>query len=151
MMKKILVGALFLVGAVTLGSAQSNEQLDGLLSQASARLDSTVYLLLTSNGSIPDDADPATALTKAVELGLVSSSKGATGPVTVEDLAYLVMKTQGIPGGLEWTFFPSPRAAYRELSFQKLINTSAGPGRVVAGDEVVRTLTAALNFKGGKK
>lgn len=151
MVKKILVGALFLVGVITLGSAQSNERLDELLSQASARLDSTLYLLLSANGVLSEGADPAAALAKATEQGLVASTAGAADPVTVETLAYLVMKTQAIPGGVEWMFLPSPRAAYRELAYQKLINVSAGPGRVVAGDEVVRTLTAALNFKGGKK
>jgi hypothetical protein len=53
-------------------------------------------------------------------------------------------------GGLEWTFLPNPRAAYRELVYREAVNDSGGPDRAVAGDEVVRTLTAVQTPRSGE-
>jgi hypothetical protein len=143
MWKKIIAWGLFAVWGAASAAAQSNDRLDELLAQAQAHLDATSYLLLTASGQVAEDTEVQAAFDAAVSAGLIASSRKPDEGVSVEDLAYLVMKTQKIPGGLEWTFLPSPRAAYRELVYRNVVNASAGPRRLVAGDEVVRTLTAA--------
>ena len=151
MLKQIVVWALLLVGSAGSLTAQSNERLDELLSQAQARLDSTSYLLLASAGLVAEDSEPLKAFEAAMESGLISKARRPEDLVTIEELSYLVMKTQKIPGGVVWSLLPNPRSAYRELSFRGVINASAGPARLVAGDEVVRTLNGALGLKGGQE
>jgi hypothetical protein len=130
-------------------SAQSNERLDELLSQAPARFDSTTYLILTAAQQIPETTTPADAFDAAVAAGLVPKTAKADGPVSVQDLSYLLMKALTLPGGLEWMFFPNPRAAYRELVYREAVNDSGGPDRAVAGDEVVRTLSTVQSSRSG--
>ena len=132
-------------------AAQSNDRLDELLSQAQARLDSTSYLLMVSAGLVAEDATVADSFTAAVAAGFIAKDRHPEDGVSVEDLSFLIMKTQKISGGLEWTFLPTARAAYRELDSQGLINSTAGPWRLVAGDEVIRTFNAAHALKGGQQ
>jgi len=143
MLKKITAWGLVAVWGVASLAAQSNDRLDELLAQAPAKLDAASYLIMTSAGLVSQDSDPSAAFDAAVSGGFLPPGKHPEDGVSVEDLSYFVMKAQKIPGGLEWMFFPSPRAAYRELAFREVINASAGPQRLVAGDEVMRTLTAA--------
>lgn len=151
MVKKFLVWALFVGTGIGLLSAQSNERIDDLLAQAPAHLDSAAYLALTSAALIGEDADLATAYQAASDAGVLAPGAVADQPLTVEALAYLLMKTQKVPGGLEWMVLPSPRAAYRELSFRGVVNTSGGPFRLVSGDEVIRTLVAVQALGGPQK
>ena len=146
-MRKMLALVTLGVGLVSFLPAQSNDRLDELLAQAPARLDSTAYLVLAAAGTVQEDAAPQTAFDTALAQGFIPKGSQPDGGVTVQTLSYLIMKALNVPGGLEWTFLPNPRAAYRELGYKKAVNTTAGPDRAVAGDEVVRTLTAAQNLK----
>jgi len=150
MLRNIAMGALVLaLGAGTL-MAQSNDRLDEILAQDQARLDTTSYLALSAAGLIAEDADPAAAFEAATASGWLPKGAQASDGVSVEALAFLLMKAEKVPGGVVWMVFPNPRTAYRELDYRGLINVSAGPARLVAGDEVVRTLQAVLALKGGR-
>jgi len=151
MLRILVFLAMALGGGLASVAAQSNDKLDELLSQPQARVDSTSYLVLTAAGLVPEDADLATAFQTAIDQKLLPKNRLEGDPVSIEDLSFLVMKALKVPGGLEWTFLPNPRAAYRELAYYELINASAGPARLVAGDEVVRTLNAVIAREGGRK
>jgi len=146
----VILTALF-VGILSGLAAQSNDRLDELLGQVPARLDSTLYLLLASGSLISEDATPAAALSESIGTGLVAPDRHPDEPVSIQELSFLVMKTQKFEGGLEWRLLPSPRAAYRELAYHGLVNTSAGPERHVAGEEVIRTLNAVRAYQGGER
>jgi len=149
MLRKMVVLAILWGGTLIPLQAQSNDRLDELLAQAPARLDSTAYLVLSEGALVSEDSTPADAFQAAVTAGLLPKGSVPEGTVSVQTLSYLVLKALKFQGGLEWTFLPSPRAAYRELAYRQLINTSAGPDRTVAGDEVVRTLSAVRTLQGG--
>jgi hypothetical protein len=151
MLKNIIAWAVLTAGLATSLAAQSNDRLDELLSQAQARLDSTSYLLLASSGVVAEDATPDAAFAAAQAAGWIGKNRHAEDGVSVEDLSFLLMKSQKLPGGVEWMLLPSPRAAYRELNAKGLINSSAGPQRLVAGDEVIRTFNAAHPSQGGQE
>lgn len=151
MWKKSLLGALALLAFVGLASAQSNARIDELLVQPQAQTGLVAYLVLTAVGTIPEDADPVQALETAKASGLVDKALSADSPMTLEGLCFLTMRALDVKGGLQWSLFPNPRAAFRELAFHKLINTSGGPARLIAGDEVMRTLSAVITLKGGQK
>jgi len=149
MLKKITAWGLFVVWGVASLAAQSNDRLDELLAQAPAKLDATAYLLMTAAKLVSEDVAPSAAFEVAASGGFLPPGKHPDDGVSVEDLSYFIMKTQKIPGGVEWMFLPSPRAAYRELAFRDVINSSAGPLRLVAGDEVMRILTGAKALVSG--
>ncbi len=149
MLSKMIILAILLAGTDSPLFSQSNTRLDELLSQSPARLDSALYLVLSSAAKIPENATSAQAFETAVSIGLVAKEKQASGPVTVQDLSFLLMKTLKTKGGLEWSLLPTARAAYRELAFHDLINTSAGPDRELSGDEVVRTFSAVKAYAEG--
>jgi len=151
MLKKSLLGALALLASVGLASAQSNARIDELLAQSQARADLVAYLVLTAEGGLAEDAEPAQALAAAKAAGLVGKTVSDDTPISLEALSFLTMKALEVKGGLQWSLFPNPRAAYRELAFHKLINTSGGPERLVAGDEVMRVLSAVVALKGAEK
>lgn len=151
MSKRTAIWALLLMVIAVPLMAQSNDRVDELLEQDVARLDSTLYLLLTSAQKVPDDTDALVAYETAVKMGIVSSGLEPDSPVALDVLCFLVMKTQSIPGGVGWMLFPSHRYAYKELSFKDVINTSAGPDRYVSGEDVIRTLSGALALKEGQK
>lgn len=151
MIKKSLLGAVALLALTGLASAQSNARIDELLVQPQAQTGLVAYLVLTAGGVIPEDSDPAQAFETARASGLVEKTASLDTPLTLEGLSFLTMKALGVKGGLQWSLFPNPRAAYRELAFHKLINTSGGPARLIAGDEVIRTLSAVIALKEGQK
>lgn len=150
MLKKAAILSLFWGMCVGILSAQSNERLDELLSQAPARFDSTTYLVLSAVQQVPDTATPADAFDAAVAAGLVPKTAKPEDSVSVQDLSYLLMKALKLKGGLEWTLLPNPRAAYRELVYRGAANDSGGPDRAVAGDEVVRTLSTVQTPRSGE-
>jgi len=130
--------------------AQSNERIDELLSQAQAHLDSAAYIVLAAGGLINESDDLATAFAKARELGLAKESSTPESPVRVDELSLMLMKSLAIKGGLLYSIFPGKRYAYRELVFQKAVNGSGGPARLVSGEEVIRSLGYASRLGGDK-
>ncbi len=131
--------------------AQSNDRIDELLLQESARYDSASYLILAAGGLIAESDSPDSAFLKAQELGLAAPDRSPDSPVRVDELSFMLMKSLSLKGGIMYGLFPGRRYAYRELAFNKMVSESGGPGRTVAGDEVIRTLGYAFKLKGGDK
>lgn len=140
---------LFLMG-FSFVSAQSNELLDELLSQDSAQLGITTYLILTASGHVSSNDSPSLAMEKAKELNLIKTTDLEEDVVRADRLSFMLMKSLEIPGGVMYKLFPRPRFAYKHLVYLGYMSDSAGPARIVAGDEVVRVLGYLLELKGGK-
>jgi hypothetical protein len=85
------------------------------------------------------------------ERGLLPGSHDPGAPITLGELACLIMKTQGMGGGILYTLFPGPRYAARELAYLRLVRGNTHPSRTVTGEEVMRILAAVLERTGGKK
>jgi len=131
--------------------SQSNDQIDVLLDEPQARLDSTAYIVLSAGKIIEESTDVATAFAKAAEIGLFHSGEKAETPVRADEFSYMLMRSLSLKGGLMYMFFPGPRYAYREMVYRKVLSGTGGPSRIVSGDEVVRSLSAALDLKGVKE
>ena len=67
--------------------------------------------------------------------------------MSIGELSYLIMRSLNMQGGLFYSIFPSPRYAFRELTFRGIIDEGTGPFRIVSGDEVVRTVGNVLDWK----
>jgi hypothetical protein len=129
--------------------AQSNDAVDELLAQERARLDSTAYIVLSAGGLVGEDSNPEAAFALLLEKAWVGKNRTGDAAVRLDELCSMVMRSLGLKGGIMYSIFPGPRYAYRELVARGLVNSSGGPRRNVAGDEVMRILRLALDLKGG--
>ena len=142
--------AVLLVFSVSMLYSQSNDRIDELLLQSQAHQDSTAYIVLAAGGHITESDGLDAAFAKAIELGVANSASSPDSPVRVDELSFMLMKSLSLKGGLLYSIFPGKRYAYRELVFHKAVNGSGGPGRLVTGEEVMRSLGYASRLVGGK-
>jgi len=129
--------------------AQANAQVDELLSEQQARLDSAAYLVLVAGGQLAEDSSPAEAYAMLQDKKWIPAGLEASAPIRIDDYCALVMKALAIRGGLMYSLFPGPRYAYRELAAKGIVNQSGGPSRSLPGDEAMQILRQALDLKGG--
>ncbi|MFW5642489.1 MAG: hypothetical protein ACOCYQ_00550 [Alkalispirochaeta sp.] len=154
----------FLVVATVL-PAQSNQRIDEILSQESITYGHAVYLLLTSQQAIPDDATPDEAHA-LLEQGPANRSNvsyriGGTSfttrrlpqtplgyppdhPLTLGEFSRLTMETFGITGGMMYTILPHPRYAARELAFRDVVQGRAYPRMSLSGERALRIVGRVL-------
>jgi hypothetical protein len=128
--------------------AQSNSEVDALLAQGQARIDSAAYMVLVAGGEIEESSTPDAAYAMLQEKAWLSAAKQASAPIRLDDYCALVMRSLGLKGGLMYSIFPGPRYAYRELVAKGIVNASGGPKRSLPGDEVLKILRQAMELKG---
>jgi hypothetical protein len=137
----------FLVLGVAQAAAQSNQIVDRLLDEKQAAFGDAAYLVLAAAKLIPEEATTEEAVAAVAERKLLPGRDPAA-PITLGEVCYLIMETQGLGGGLFYSLFPGPRYAARELSSLRLIRGNAHPSRTLSGEEVMRLLESALERKG---
>lgn len=144
----VILGAFLLLvpGALF---AQSNEQIDRLLSQDPAQVGQAAYLVLTAAGLIEEDSSAGEALVAAQERGLVSAQGQVDDPLQFGQFAYMLTDSFGVSGGLMYRLIPGPRYAAREVVYQGWSRTRRAPGEKLSGDTVVRIMSVYLNEEGG--
>jgi hypothetical protein len=137
---------LLISSAATL-HAQSNQAVDRLLDEKPASFGDAAYVILSAVGFVNENATGDEATAAVTERKLLPKTPAATDPVTLGQVCFLIMETQGLKGGLLYRLFPGPRYATRELAAQGLLKGYTHPGRVVTGEEVMWILGAVLNAK----
>ncbi len=137
---------LLLAGAASL-CAQSNQTVDRLLDEKPAVFGDAAYVILTAVGFVPDTATGEEAAAAVADKKLLPKTPAATAPVTLGQVCFLIMETQGLKGGLLYRMFPGPRYATRELASMGLLKGYTHPNRVVSGEEVMWILGAVLDLK----
>ncbi|MBI9101350.1 MAG: hypothetical protein JEY99_02965 [Spirochaetales bacterium] len=146
-MKKILSGfVIFLIGGVSILTAQYNDIIDLFLEDESADTLISAYLVLFSAGVIGEEAGPEGA---ADYLGTYKWGDRLLkeDSITYGGFSLLLMKVLQIRGGLFFTLFPLPRYAAREFSSLGMIPGKRAPGSSLTPFEVLAGLNAALNVK----
>lgn len=149
-MKKITtVSAVLVLGLLAVSlSAQSNDMIDTILEEPRIRFDSAAYLVLAASGQISPEASPEEAIALLAEQGFLLIP--SDGQVSAEVLSLLVVKSFKLPTGLMYGLFPGPRYAYRALVHHEAISAVGGPGRIMAGEEVLRVLNNTLELSEGE-
>jgi hypothetical protein len=143
--------AFVLAVVVTVGaSAQSGAFMDRFLEEPQAAYGDAVYLVLLGAGVLKDGEPVERALSVLQERGWAIAGKGASDPLTLGELAYLVMRANGIPGGLMYHLAPGPRYATRELEYLEVIQGTGRPGSAVSGERAARILGRVLDYKEGR-
>lgn len=141
-----LVLVLLLAGAANL-CAQSNQTVDRLLDEKPAVFGDAAYVILSAVGFVSEDSTGEDATAAVADRKLLQKTPSATEPVTLGEVCFLIMETQGIKGGLLYRLFPGPRYATRELASLGLLKGYTHPNRVVSGEEVMWILGAVLDLK----
>ena len=141
-----LLIALLLACAVNL-CAQSNQTVDRLLDEKPAVFGDAAYVILSAVGFVSEDSTGEDATAAVADRKLLQKTPSATEPVTLGQVCFLIMQTQGIKGGLLYRLFPGPRYATRELASLGLLKGYTHPNRVVSGEEVMWILGAVLDLK----
>jgi hypothetical protein len=95
---------------------------------------------MQSRGLVPAQASPEEALAALGRESWGVGPRPVSGPVTLGEVSYLLMRAFDMRGGLLYSVAPGPRYAARELSFLGLVRGYAGPRRPVSGREVVQLL-----------
>jgi len=127
--------------------AQSNQTIDRLLEERPATFGDAAYVILSAAGLVPETANGEEATAAIAEKRLLPRTPSPTEPVTLGQVCYLIMETQGIKGGLFYTLLPGPRYATRELASLGFLKGYTHPNRVVSGEEVMWILGAVLDWK----
>ena len=149
MPKRLLITSLIILTllAGTGLFAQSNQLVDEVIAQKPIQFGHAAYLILTASEKIPETAstEEAAAFALAQKWGLQPQS--ASAPAPLGQVSLLIMKSLDLKGGLFYSLFPGTRYALRELSYLKVAAKPNWPEKLLAGDEVMRMLTKAMEIK----
>jgi hypothetical protein len=149
MRKRLLISCL-LLAALSGGAglcAQANELVDEFVEQKPALFGHSAYLILTAGGKIPETATIEEAATYALDQRWGLPKLKIDSPVSIDQVSLLIMRSLDMKGGLFYSLFPGPRYALRELTFLRVAAKPNWPDKPVAGDEVMRMLTKAMDIK----
>ena len=91
--------------------------------------------------------DKASALAKEAGWG----SRGANETLDLQSYGFILVKALSIPTGVVYSVFPGPRYALRELVFRKIVPATLAPDDAVSGEEAMRYLQAAQDWKEAKQ
>ncbi len=139
MARRLRIGFFLLLVAVSTHiSAQSNEMIDSILAEDTATVGSAAYVALAAGGLINDDTLPERAVAIAREAGWLPENIDATSPASFGQIAYLLMQSTEVNGGLMYRLIPGPRYAAREFVFRGWSPERKAPGDRVSGQFLVR-------------
>lgn len=127
--------------------AQSNQTIDRLLEEKPATLGDAACVILSAAGLASESSTAEEATAVIAERKLLPGTPSSSEAVTLGEVCFLIMQTQGIKGGLFYTLFPGPRYATRELASLGLLKGFTHPNRSVSGEEVMWILGAVLDWK----
>jgi hypothetical protein len=147
---RLLVIASILLGLALGAGAQSNSAIDELLAERQASFGRAAYMVLAARELLPEDATPEQAVQALAGLGWKLRVRAAAEPLTLGEYCRLVMIALQIKGGLMYRLLPGPRYAARELAYLGFIKGDRSPYRSLSGEEALRILQAALEWKGGR-
>ena len=138
------------LAAKSLG-AQSNEFVDELLSKPSATFGQVSYLVLVASDNIGEDADAARAFELLQNMRWAPRRATIDKPIRLDEYAFLLMRAFGLKGGIMESLAPSPRYAYRELSYLQVIQGRSDPAMPVSGPAAIQMLGRIFDVMGLNK
>jgi hypothetical protein len=155
-MRSVFLAALGLVLFLAPLAAQDagvgdNAVIDSLLAQKAISWQNAAWLVGRATQLLDDNATPADAVEKAVAEGWGPASRTPDAPLDLKSYSYTLVKALAIPHGLLFQLFPGPRYALRELVFRKIVPVTLPPDKPVSGEEAMRYLQAAQDWKGARQ
>ena len=151
-MRTLCLGVLGLSLFLTPLAAQNtgvddNAVIDSILGQKAISWENAAWLVGRATQLLGDGVTPADAVQKAVSAGWGPAARAPEEPLDLRSYSYALIKALEIPHGLMFQIFPSPRYALRELVFRKIVPVTLPPDKQVSGEEAMRFLQAAQDWK----
>ena len=135
------------IGTLTV-SGQSNEALDLLLEEQKATLGNTAYLIMVAADIAPENWTVEQSVNELASRGWGFEDSQAEELVNLGSLAFIIMKSFEMKGGIMYAIFPGPRYAAKEFAYRRLVPGNTSPYRILSGLDVVNILGRALDFLG---
>jgi hypothetical protein len=145
--KCILVFAFFLSAAAF---GQTAQEMEALLESEEATLGEAARFILAASGAIPAELSGDEALLAAWnEASAWFKKPGAPEDAAkMKDVSLMIMKAFNFKGGAMWRAAKSPRYAFRELVYKKIILGRAAPNMKISGQRFLQILGRALTASG---
>jgi hypothetical protein len=124
-----------------------NAVIDSILGQKAISWENAAWLVGRATQLLDDNATPADAVEKAVSAGWGPVSRSPAATLDLKSYSYALVKALALPHGLMFQIFPDPRYALRELVFRKIVPVTLPPDKQVSGEEAMRYLQAAQDWK----
>ena len=148
-MKKRLAPFLLLF-LPALAFTQTAAEMDVLLQTDAVSVSAAARFIMGSAGMLPLELSGAAAETAAYKEAQARGwvKKGPEDAITLQDTAFLLMRVFEIKGGLLYSIFRSPRYAYREMIYRRLIQGRAYSNMKVSGQRFLQIVGNTLNYTG---
>ena len=155
-MRSILLAALgvALVLAPAWGQsapATDDATIDSILTQKAITFGNAAWLVGRSAGTYDEKVTPEQATGLARSAGWVGKDKKDNDAVDLQSYGLILLKAFDLPTGLVYGWLPGPRYALRELTFRKILPSNLAPDDLVSGEEAMRYLQAAQDWKEAKR
>jgi len=149
MNNKILTIVLFLLFPIMI-FAQTAAEVDVLLETDEVSAAVAAYFALGSAGLLPLGFSGAEGQAVAYDTALSNGwiKAAANDSITMQETAFLIMKAFDLKGGVIYKFFPSPRYAYREMIYHRIIQGRSYSNMKVSGIELLRIIDRTFNYSG---
>ena len=131
--------------------AQSNEAIDLLLDEPQATMGSAAYLVLVAADIARDDWTREQSVRELASFGWGFEDARPEDPVNLGSLAYMIMRSFDMKGGIMYAIFPGRRYAAREFAFRKIVPGISSSYRILSGLDVANILGKALDFMGQRE
>lgn len=150
-MKKMIgvLAALLLcfVGTLTV-SGQSNEVLDQLLEEKQATMGNATYLVFVAAGIASEDWSTDRSVQELASLGWGFEDAQPGDLVKLGALAFMIMKSFDMKGGIMYSIFPGRRYAAKEFAYLRFAPGNSSAYRTLSGIDVANILGRAMDFLG---
>ncbi|AFG36319.1 hypothetical protein [Spirochaeta africana] len=134
---KILTVLLLLLPALAVHS-QSAETIDSLLERDSISLADAAYILLGSADMIEPDGDSEEAFLQLQQVIPRYQGADPSAPASMADISLIGNQLFEVPPGLLMRITGSPRYAFRDARYRRIMQSSANPNDPVSGEAALR-------------
>ena len=132
--------------------AQTASELDRLLETEAVSAGSAARFVLGAASLVPEELSGAeaeeAAFRMAQERGWLQKEAGET--LSLKETAFLVMNAFNVPGGVLYSLTHSPRYAYREFLYLKLIQGRSDQDFTVSGFRLLQIIGRTVEYTGEK-
>ena len=131
----------------TIAFSQVAADIDTLLESNIISTEMAAYFILGAAGLLPEEISVKSAYDNAKSRGWIKSADCCEA-VTLQDTAFLIMNAFDLKGGIMYTLLKSPRYAYRELQYKRIIQGRSDPKMTISGNRLLYILDLIIIYSG---
>ena len=134
-------------------SAQTAAEMDRMLETRARSVGLAARFAMGAYGLLPEGLSGAAAEAAAYQAARSAGwvRGGPEEEINLRDTAFLLMNVFELRGGIMYRLFRSPRYAYREMVYRRLIQGRSYPHMGLSGPTFLQILGRTLNFTGERE